>query len=111
MDDIPFRFDRAALAYLRTMHEDWVFGQDTFGDAVNVALARLVLIGWMEHRLADFKSLAQDLLIPRQEVVRRCVLMERAGWVLSECHASYVIVRPTMQLIQRARLSRASGNH
>jgi hypothetical protein len=42
------RVNQAVLEYLKLLHQHWTRNTDIFGDPENVAIARLVVIGWME---------------------------------------------------------------
>jgi hypothetical protein len=98
------RTNVAALAYLTLIHDKWYRHQDTFGDTHNAALARLVLMGWMHGRLADFTSLSNDLNVSRQQATRRCVSMSQAGWVEYKRKIGRVAVKPTDKLVDWASL-------
>jgi hypothetical protein len=98
------RTNVAALAYLTLIHDKWYRHQDTFGDTHNAALARLVLMGWMHGRLADFTSLSNDLNVSRQQATRRCVVMSQAGWVEYKRKIGRVAVKPTDKLVDWASL-------
>lgn len=92
------RQDKAVLEYLKLMHASWARNQDMFGDTHNVAIARLVIIGWMEHRPHDISSLAAGVYISRQQTTRRCLKLARAGWLTIERDANHCIIRPTAKL-------------
>jgi hypothetical protein len=94
------RANKAALAYLKLMHDKWYRSQDVFGDSENVALVRLVLIGWMDGRLADFTSLSYGLNVSRQQATRRCISMQALGWLEYKRSLGRVVVRPTDKLIE-----------
>src|SRR4051794_34250520 len=98
------RTNVAALAYLKLMHDKWYRHQEVFGGGRNTALARLVMIGWMEGRLADFSSLGSSLNMSRQQASRRCIEMSKLGWLDYKHKIGRVAVKPSDKLIAWAEI-------
>lgn len=96
-----FRANAGALEYLKTRHSLWLLDQDAFGDAHNTAIARLVMVGWMERRPYDLSAIAAATNISRQQAARRCSALAVAGWVTARRDANHILVLPTDKLIDR----------
>jgi hypothetical protein len=90
----------AHLEYLRLVHSHWERWHDVFGDAHNTALARLVMIGWMECRPCDITSLAVGLNVSRQQAARRIEQLASLGFVEQHRRRNHIVVLPKTRLIK-----------
>jgi hypothetical protein len=94
------RVNQAVLEYLKLLHQHWTRNTDIFGDPENVALARLIVIGWMESKPFDVTDLANHTGMSRQQVARRCDRLGREGWVRADREGSRIVARPTNMLVE-----------
>lgn len=87
------------LTYLKAAHLVWDRGQETFGNGRSTAIARLATIGHLERKPYDYTALAEATHLSRQQVMRRCVRLAKAGWLVNERMDDRVLVRPTEALL------------